>query len=201
MALEALRAYLERARAGILTDTRLIADLLASEWHELDGGAADGMQGFKLLNRMENVQWQPPTLVFDIERHGGTVFGSTRAEMQRWAVNVHAGTAEVWPVGRRQLYPMDKRLDVKPLATRIAQAIQQQRPTKELKWRPDGTARLLLDQIIPTTNKQTTTARRRRFADALFDALKGTAWAIVRVPGQGWIAQRRPRKPVKKARH
>ena len=39
------------------------------------------------LGRMEKVEWQPPYLTFSIERHGATVKGSTRAELQNWQVD------------------------------------------------------------------------------------------------------------------
>jgi hypothetical protein len=37
------------------------------------------MTGQKLLGRMEEVVWEPPILSFTVERHGGTVQGSSRA--------------------------------------------------------------------------------------------------------------------------
>jgi hypothetical protein len=59
--------------------------LLAASWDEFTGDAG-GMEGDKLLGRIEDVTWQPPKFTFTIERHGGTLMGSTRAELQDWEV-------------------------------------------------------------------------------------------------------------------
>src|SRR4051812_8749544 len=86
-----LRAHLATVQRAI-TDTTALECLLAACWPEL-GGDHGGMEGCKLLGRMEDVVWNPPQLTFSVERHGGTVQGSTRAELQRWTVDVERGTA------------------------------------------------------------------------------------------------------------
>ena len=62
------------------------------------------MAGHKLIGRMENVEWHPPILTFLIERHGGTVLGSARAELQRWTVDLDRRTATCERVGHRQFH-------------------------------------------------------------------------------------------------
>ncbi|MCU0964910.1 MAG: hypothetical protein MUF08_07590 [Burkholderiaceae bacterium] len=58
------------------------------------------------------------------KNHGGTVHGSTRAELQRWAVDINAGAANLLPGGRfRQLEPAQRRLDVAPLVDTVAAAV------------------------------------------------------------------------------
>lgn len=64
------------------------------------------MEAYKLLGRMEQVRWEPPVLSFIVERHGETVNGSTRAELQHWEVAVENRTARIVKTGQRQLKPM-----------------------------------------------------------------------------------------------
>lgn len=56
------------------------------------------MEAHKLLSRMEQIVWEPPVLTFVIARHGGMVLGSTRAELQHWAVDLNKMTAEITKV-------------------------------------------------------------------------------------------------------
>jgi hypothetical protein len=65
---------------GPVTDTSELEAILASCWHEFDGANLNGMAGYKLRGRMEDVEWRPPILTFTDGRHGGTVPGSSRAE-------------------------------------------------------------------------------------------------------------------------
>ena len=83
-----------------------------------------------------------PCLSFPIERHGQTVNGSTRATVYHWLVDLQALTAS--PVGekRRQLCATDKRLDVKPIAKSLAEAIVSGRPDDRLKVMKDGSIKI-----------------------------------------------------------
>ena len=72
-----LRALLAVVKAGPLADeTKLeVEQLLAAAWpEECDEGS---MQPYKLLGRTEDMQWEPPVLSFDIERHGGVMMVNT----------------------------------------------------------------------------------------------------------------------------
>jgi hypothetical protein len=113
--IQELRQRLANLPAGVVEDLLEIERLLARCWHELDGGETGAMAGYKLLDRMKDVTWNPPELTFTIERHGATALGSTRAELHRWTVDVQKETATCMLVGRRQLKPMQPRLDVRPL--------------------------------------------------------------------------------------
>jgi hypothetical protein len=97
---------------------------LAERWPRLRGSHQGGMRPHKLLLRMEDPSWEPPFLRFVIERHGGTVLGSSRAELQHWEVNLDEMTAEIVKIGHRQLVPMANRISIKPLAEEIANVIQ-----------------------------------------------------------------------------
>ena len=97
---------------GPIADVPTLERLLAAAWNALTGSEG-GMEGYKLLDRMEAVVWNPPLLSFLVERHGGTVQGSTRAELQHWHVDVGRKTASLGKIGWRQLRPAAKRFPMK----------------------------------------------------------------------------------------
>src|ERR1035438_2078306 len=66
---------------GPVADVPTLERLLAAAWGDLVGDDG-GMVAHKLMNRMKAVTWNSPILSFRIERHGGTVLGSSRGEMQ-----------------------------------------------------------------------------------------------------------------------
>src|SRR5271157_472113 len=100
--MDELRNYLNTLEPGPVEETTHLERLLAEVWDDL-GGDNGGMAGIKLIRRMERVEWHRPILTFLIERHGGTVLGSTRAELQRWSVHLDRGTATCVRTGHRQL--------------------------------------------------------------------------------------------------
>ena len=90
-----LKEFLSDLHSGpIHSPSPHLEPLLASCWGEFSGDDG-GMMGDKLIGRMEAVEWNPPLLTFVIERHGGTVMGSTRAELQHWEVNIDNTTVLV----------------------------------------------------------------------------------------------------------
>lgn len=142
---EALLQYL----TGGGTDRSTIEKLLAASWDGLNGDDG-GMAGYKLLNRMENVSWRRPVLSFSIERHGGTVMGSTRAELQHWEVDVEKQTATIVKVGHRQLSPMAERVYIKPLAGELLDAIRSGKKDERLAWIGKDEVILRTSDIFPT---------------------------------------------------
>jgi hypothetical protein len=172
-----LRACLATMPPGPVTDTTDLERLLADCWDEFTGDDG-GMESFKLLNRMEHVTWTPPKLVFTIARHGGTVLGSTRAELQRWTVDIAKMTATHEKVGHHQLDPMQTRLDVCPLAKEVAGRIVARQDDHRLKWKEDGSVKVLVDKVLPAGSavKQTLMGRRERFREALKERLADEGW-------------------------
>src|SRR5262245_57094022 len=112
-ALTRLRQLLQEQPAGELQGHRgkEVKELLADCWGELEGGDAEAMASWK-LDRAEGLTWEPPVLSFEIERHGGRVMGSSRAERQGWSVNLKEERANCCTIGHRQLSPMQPRLNV-----------------------------------------------------------------------------------------
>lgn len=172
-----LREHLAPIPPGPIQESGDIVRLLAACWHRF-GGDNGGMNAYKLAGRAEDVLWEPPVLSFRIERHGGIVGGgSSRAEMQRWDVNVETMVREYGQVGHRQIHPMQPRLNVKPIAEQVASAILHRQDDQNLKWYSGARVRVCIGQIIPDDSavKQTVRGRRRRFWKEL-DALVAPHW-------------------------
>jgi hypothetical protein len=106
--------------------------------------------------------------------------GSTRATAYRWRLDVQALTAQIVEEKRRQLYAMDERLNVKPIAESLAEAIIAGRADERLKIGKDESVRLNIGPIIPQTVKETTSARRKRLRRHLDALLEPHGWRPVR---------------------
>jgi hypothetical protein len=174
--------YLSSIPEGAISDTGQIEDLLSECWDEFDGSNEERMEGNKLHGRMKDVSWSHPIISFVIERHGGTVQGSTRAENQEWEVNVEKKKA-VCKKGRfTQVTPPQPILDARPIAEEITQLILNRQEDERLKWNQDGSVRLLIGKIIPegSAAKQTVSGRRRRFREAVDELLMNAGWQKIR---------------------
>jgi hypothetical protein len=177
--MEKLRALMNQQPQGSIDFTTEVEHVLASCWAKLDGGADGGMEGYKLKNRMESVEWNPPVLEFNLERHGATVNGSVFAGVQHWSVNVTTGEASLIGEKRRQVGTQDSPLKVGPLVDEIISAIDARANDARLKWAGDQKVRILIDSVIPATVAQTTSGRRKRFWNALEEKLKPHGWTRV----------------------
>jgi hypothetical protein len=173
----ALEDFLEKQPPGPIKAND-VAHLVADAWDELDVSDDTSMQANKLW-RMEEVEWKSPFLCFDIERHGATVKGSSRATVYTWSIDIGDGTASIVRQRRRQLYDMDTRIDIKSIAKSLLEAFEG-KEDERLKWKKDGSVQLNIAVIIPETNKQTTSARRRRLRRALDKLLSPHGWKAER---------------------
>lgn len=179
VSIKPLRDYLESMPVGIPLNAERIAALLSTCWASLVGSDATKMRGDKLW-RLEDPKWISPFLDFSIERHGQTVNGSSRATLYRWRINVQDSTAEIIDEKRRQLYALDRRLDLKALAKEVADIIINGKEDLRVKAGKGGAVRLNIAEIIPETNKQTTSARRKRFRKQLNEILEPLGWKELR---------------------
>jgi len=174
-----LRHYLDRHPGG----GPALPELLGVIWADLQGDDL-AMKAHK-LGRIESPSWEAPILEFEIERHGGTVLGSKRAEMQRWVVDLDAMTKQASASGRRQLRPNAARLDVSPMAQELAEAIGASVEHPGVQWTADGLRfRLLPSRILPSGPKQTFESRAKRLRAALAANLAKDGWEPA--PG-GWF--------------
>ena len=117
-------------------------------------------------------------LSFTLERHGGTVMGSSRADVQRWEVNMAERTAVPSSQGYRQLDRRRPPLKVEPIAAEIAEMISSGKDDTKLKWTADRKqVRVLIGRIIPDdAPQQTVQGRRKRFRNALKKLLESKGW-------------------------
>ena len=174
--------YLQSIVDGPITDTSKLEHLLAACWHEFDGHEFQGMEAYKLINRIENADWESPKLYFTIERHGRTVSGSTRADLHRWQLDVVKRKASCWESGFRQVAPLAPRVNVKPISEEIVRLIINQEEDERLKWYKDGSVRVLIGKIFPegSAYKQTLEGIRRRFREATDISLTNLGWTKIR---------------------
>ena len=124
--------------------------------------------------------WQPFSLTFQIERHGGTVMGSTRAELHTWRVDIEDLNVECLTTARRQLAPMSKPFkekDAADLAKEIADKISNQQQDSCLKWSGPNRVKVIINEIVPSGGgKQTEAGRRKRFAPHLRREMEKLGW-------------------------
>jgi hypothetical protein len=178
-----LKDYLAGLKPGPLKETSQLAHLLARVWDDLKGDRDEGgMSGEKLItrtgSRMEKVEWDPPVLTFEIERHGAAkAGGSTRAALQRWEVDLDQRSATYKGAGRRQLSPMANRVDVEPIADEIVGLIVGRVKDHRIHWLPDGQVRVEMGKIFPDgPPKKTVQGRRTRLRKRLIEMLSEKGW-------------------------
>lgn len=132
-----LEAYLATLTPGSIDDTNTLGALLADCWDNIQRSDDGGMQAYKLVGRIEQPVWEPPLLSFNIERHGGTVQGSSRAEIQRWTINLALTTATVSEAGYRQLYRQQSpwtKAHAEKAAQEVSDLINQQSEDELVTW-------------------------------------------------------------------
>src|SRR5579862_4489195 len=81
------------------------------------------MAGHKIAGRAHGFNWNSPILTFEIERHGGTANGSTRAERQMWAIDVEKRIARPTIVGHCQITPRASSLKTEPVVNHFVDLI------------------------------------------------------------------------------
>lgn len=180
--LKKLIDYLELQTPGSITSTPEFEYLFENCWYDFEGSGVTGMTRGKLRGRMEEVVWEPPILRFQIERHRLTVYGSTRAELYLWELNVDQKIATCEYLKRKQVVPMQPRLNVKPMAEELSLKITDHQPDHRLKWNKDGSVRVLIGKVIPGESifPATLLNRRKRFRRCLDKLLSSQGWSKIR---------------------
>jgi hypothetical protein len=179
--MEALQELLAALPPGPIPEDTKLDKALATCWDGFRGSGEGGMKDDKLLGRMENVQWQSPILKFTIERHGGTVNGSTRAELQHWEIDLDNRTACIVKEGHRQLQTMAPRVSVKAIAEEIAGLILSGSDDERIQWLDDGSVKVRASKVFAEGSgfKQTVKGRRKRLVECLRDQLVERGWIAV----------------------
>ena len=161
-----------------------IEGLLWENWELFSGNSEGGMARDKLLGRTENMAWNPPVISFDIERHGATVNGSVYGEIQNWTFNLSTGCARFALAGKRLLGERDTPLNAGALADEIAALILAGSDDPRLIRPSPNRVRLKINVIIPSTNAQTTSSRRKRFIAELIPRLAEQGWRKTKLGSQ-----------------
>lgn len=176
--LEELKQFLTKLPAGHVSsgEQLRLVQLLQNCWHLFSGSTEERMEAYK-LERMKDPEWRPPSLAFEIERHGGTALGSTRAEIQIWFVDVDNLEAKCLAGGYRQLYPREAVFDVKPIADELSKLIICGSQDDRLQWSATGRVRILTEKILAARSKQTLEGRRKRFLRAMEERLAPRGWS------------------------
>jgi hypothetical protein len=158
-----------------------LVDLLGEIWGELPGGSETGMSSDK-LHRIENVSWEGTKLMFDIERHGAQSFGSTRATVYRWTLDLETREASHSRARSRQVIPRAASLDIRPIVAKVVNAIQagnhSDHPLEAIKWISADEIRITASGLLPSVGvpKMTVEGRRKRFRELLGLDLKKIGW-------------------------
>lgn len=156
--------------------------LLREVWDTLKCSWDAGMTSCKLVSgRVEAMKWEPPSLSFRIERHGGTVNGSSRAEIHAWTVDLMQMTAKCGIAGYRQLIPRRRPLNVQPIVVHVVDLVRCGAGDDCLKWSEDHErVTVRVGKLVPDdASKETVQGRRRRFAEALRKAMDVERWCTV----------------------
>jgi hypothetical protein len=178
--IDALRSYMKELPNQEITDSSIhqtICGLLTECWAHLNGSQDQNTYADKIY-RAEKFKWKSPILTFELERHGGTVLGSTRANIHLWSVNVERGTAEIYEETYRKVGETAPAIKTKPIAEEIAQLIIDGVDSPKLKWNTSKDYVLLeLAQIIPDNSfQQTVSGRRKRFKAQLEEIIAHHGW-------------------------
>ena len=159
--------------------------LLEGCWDMFDGSADESMAAYKLA-RAEDLIWDPPFLMFTIERHGGTSLGSTRAELQEWTLDLEHMIAKREKIGYRQVYRKQAPFDVKPIARELCEAIVSGSSDERLRWSGSGAVQVLTSIILPMSSKKTLEGRRKRLRKAMREMLAPHGWQS---HGSWWVPE------------
>jgi hypothetical protein len=173
--MDKLHLFLSNISPGPINDKSTLESVLMDYWNDIDGSGHGGMKAYKLAGRVEQPTWEPPFLSFIIERHGGTVQGSSRAELQRWAVDIDNRSAEVSEGSYRQLYarqPSWTKDDAAKVAQVVSNVIRSNNQHQLVSWLKNGGVKVMINQIVPSgAAKQTVIDRRKRFWKLLDEEL------------------------------
>jgi hypothetical protein len=156
--IHALQIFLGAQPPGPIQDTKQLVRLLSSCWDEFAGSSYTNMESEKLY-RIEEPEWLADPFILN-------------RKAREWSVDLENLTASIVRERKRQLEPNAKRLDVKPIAQTIADAILSGRSDERFKIMRDGKVKIEIGRVIPETNAQTTLACRRRFRKELTSFLE-----------------------------
>jgi len=178
-AISQLHVMMQALPTGRVEETGHVEMALSAAWDKIAGTEAESTHASKLVGRTEQMVWNPPVLSFVIERHGGTVHGSSRAKLHKWNIDLEKRIAVCNPDhSYRQLTSMSPRFDVKAPAREIAALIVEKKTDSRLRWRESNRlVQVVISEVVPdTAATQTITGRRKRFRKLLTVLLAPHGW-------------------------
>lgn len=113
------------------------------------------------------------------------MLGSTRADKQRWTLNLDSRTADHSQIGFHQIHKKAPTLDVKGLADEVCKAVQEGPSSSSrlvsdgiVVWKDDDELTVAHGKIIGGGYQQTVRDRRRRFIVELKAKLQMIGWEL-----------------------
>lgn len=151
-----------------------IEAILYENWETFTGDD-EALAAYK-LKRAEEYIWEPPCLKFTIERHGAMKFGSSRAELQEWTINMDTRTKECQESGYRQIYKQQSRWYAEPVAEEIAEIILSGDSDERIEWVNPKKVKVITRNFVPFGAKQTEQYRKKRLYEELDTRLSPHGW-------------------------
>ena len=170
--------YAESLSPGELSvdERKILINLLSKSWDELQGSSAEKTT-FDKLFRAENLRVDYPMIYFELERHGGLVNGSTRADIHRWEINLEQSKAILRSRTYRQVSSLDKRYNATEAARMVSKNIINGEDHEYLTWDAEKTrVTVILNKIVPSSYSRTTQGRNKRFREELQEMMNNTGW-------------------------
>jgi hypothetical protein len=174
--LDALRQAVEQY---CMTNTGLeeVQRCLIDAWPELEGSDEESTTKGKLSNRIEELSVNDCFLTFKLERHGGTVQGSTRADVHWWTVDLAKGEATITRKSPRQVRKASPPFPFKEVCQEVVEAVRAGVPHQSIDWKGADRFKLLMGNLVPCGGiKQTTSGRRKKLREFIEAALGPLGW-------------------------
>ena len=177
-----------------------LSKLLTFCWESFDGSSETSMAAHKIDGRARGFKWKSPILTFEIERHGGTVIGSTRADRQEWTIDVEKRTARPAMIGYRQLTPRASAFKTEPVVEHFVDVVSQRLTTPpgwNLTWISDDEIRVVVRSLLPDPSgfQKTMEGRTKRLRERLISAMAAKDWHVASKSG-AYLRFRRGEVPI-----
>jgi len=159
------------------SDVEILEKLLMHYWNRFSGSESEGMEGCKLVGRMQDVYCKYPILTFDIERYGDAALGSKETEIQTWFVDIEIKQANCQKSGGYKLIEKkNNSMNVVLIAEELTNLILNHQEDPRLKWKKDGSVRIKIGDVISIDCHANLTGRRYHFKKTVDEILLPLGW-------------------------
>lgn len=158
---------------------------LADCWEQFKGHGESAMAAYK-LDRAGAFTWEWPILEFTIERHGAIVGGgSSRAELQRWRLDLEKRSADVISLSHRQVRTMAPALQFDKVVSELIDALRDRGQATWLRWDEAGGVTVVISQLRvraetlqknPSRSKATTDSRTLQLREVAKREMVALGW-------------------------